>query len=287
MNHYPHHIGDYLKDTAHLDPLEDGIYRRMLDLYYTQEGPLDANLAALCRRLRLDSRKHGEVVQQLLSEFFQVNEAGTHWHHKRCDKEIAKYLEEADDLHAKRENEKERQRRHRERRKAVFEALREYGEVPKWDAPLDALEARLVTLQSQQSHGPVTRDSTCTATANQNQNQNQLNTLSGKPDPAPPEEPKSPRANYTPQSREVLEYLNQLAGKSYRPVKANLDLITARLKEGFSVDDLCAVVQRKTEEWQGKPDMEAYLRPATLFGAQKFAQYSGQLSQSNGVRVDA
>ena len=109
--------------------------------------------------------------------------------------------------------------------------------------------------------------------------------MSGKPDPDPPEKPERP--DYLPQSREVLEYLNQLAGKSYRPVKANLDLITARLKEGFSVDDLCAVVQRKTQEWQGKPDMEAYLRPATLFGAQKFAQYSGQLSQSGGVRVDA
>ena len=47
------------------------------------------------------------------------------------------------------------------------------------------------------------------------------------------------------------------------------------------------MVQRKTEEWQGKPDMEAYLRPATLFNASKFAQYSGQMGQSTGIRVDA
>lgn len=108
--------------------------------------------------------------------------------------------------------------------------------------------------------------------------------LSGKPDPDPPPKPEKP--DYSPQSREVLEYLNQIAGKAYRPVRANLDLITARLKEGFTVDDLCAVVQRKAEEWQGKPDMEAYLRPETLFNARKFAQYSGQLSQSSAIKVD-
>jgi uncharacterized phage protein (TIGR02220 family) len=257
MNHYPHHIGDYLKDTAHLDPLEDGIYRRMLDLYYTQEGPLDANLSALCRRLRLDSRKHGEVVQQVLSEFFQVNEAGTHWHHKRCDSEIAKYQAKAD---ANRRNGKAGGR------------PKQTDEKPKNNPDGFQDETQTITQKN--------------LNQNQNQNQNQLNTLSGRPDPDPPEEPKPQKPDYSPQSREVLEYLNQLAGKSYRPVKANLDLITARLKEGFSVDDLCAVVQRKTEEWQGKPDMDAYLRPETLFGARKFAQYSGQLSQS-GVRVDA
>lgn len=94
MNHYPHHIGDYLKDTAHLDPLEDGIYRRMLDLYYTQEGPLERDLVRLCRRLRLDEKKHGGIVKSLLDEFFDDTEAG--WAHYRCDTEIGKYREKSE-----------------------------------------------------------------------------------------------------------------------------------------------------------------------------------------------
>ena len=93
MNHYPHHIGDYLKDTAHLDPLEDGIYRRMIDLYYTQEGPLFLDMERLCRRLRLDIDKHGAVVKDLLNEFFRQTETG--WVQDRCEREIADYKDKA------------------------------------------------------------------------------------------------------------------------------------------------------------------------------------------------
>lgn len=96
MNHYPHHIGDYLKDTAHLDPLEDGIYRRMIDLYYTQEGALPNDIKSLCRRLRLDQGKHGEVLISLLNEFFILSEESDDWHHSRCDREIKTYQSKAD-----------------------------------------------------------------------------------------------------------------------------------------------------------------------------------------------
>ena len=40
MNYYERHIGDYLKDTAHLSLLEHGIYGRLLDIYYTREEPI-------------------------------------------------------------------------------------------------------------------------------------------------------------------------------------------------------------------------------------------------------
>ena len=40
VNYYPHHIGDYSKDTSHLTMLEDAAYRRMLDVYYATEKPL-------------------------------------------------------------------------------------------------------------------------------------------------------------------------------------------------------------------------------------------------------
>jgi uncharacterized protein YdaU (DUF1376 family) len=43
MHHYQHHIGDYRRDTMHLTLLEHGVYRQLIDLYYLQEKPLDAN----------------------------------------------------------------------------------------------------------------------------------------------------------------------------------------------------------------------------------------------------
>jgi uncharacterized phage protein (TIGR02220 family) len=90
--------------------------------------------------------------------------------------------------------------------------------------------------------------------------------MSGKPDDAA--------------SKEVLEYLNQATGKSYRAVDTNIKLIRAKLDSGASVDDCKAVIDAKVTEWLGNADMEKYLRPETLFGARKFEQYLGQLGDS-------
>lgn len=81
----------------------------------------------------------------------------------------------------------------------------------------------------------------------------------------------------------VLAYLNEKASRDYRPVNGNIGLITARLKEGASVEDCKAVIDRKVEQWKGG-DMDKFLRPATLFNATKFAQYQGETSPK--VKVD-
>lgn len=80
---------------------------------------------------------------------------------------------------------------------------------------------------------------------------------------------------------QVLEYLNEKAGRDYRPVKANLSLITARLKEGATVEECRAVVDAKVEEWSADTKMRGYLRPKTLFSATNFAQYAGELGTSD------
>lgn len=82
------------------------------------------------------------------------------------------------------------------------------------------------------------------------------------------------------QAGEVLDHLNAAAGKSYRKVETNLKLIRAKLESGVTVADCKAVIDVKVAEWGNKPEMEQYLRPETLFGARKFEQYLGQLSQS-------
>lgn len=75
---------------------------------------------------------------------------------------------------------------------------------------------------------------------------------------------------------QVLEFLNQKTGKHYRPLKANLDLIASRLAEGAQVSDCRGIIVRQARKWMGT-EQEMYLRPATLFNATKFAQYSGEI----------
>lgn len=80
----------------------------------------------------------------------------------------------------------------------------------------------------------------------------------------------------------ILDYLNTQAGKNYKPVKANLSLIAARLGEA-TPDECRAVIDAKVTEWQHDPKMCGYLRPETLFGAVKFAGYLGQLGSAGTV----
>lgn len=75
---------------------------------------------------------------------------------------------------------------------------------------------------------------------------------------------------------EIVDYLNQKTGKHFRKSIANTTrAINARIKEGFTVDDFKAVIDKKVIEW-GKDDrMKQYLRPQTLFGT-KFESYLNQ-----------
>lgn len=75
----------------------------------------------------------------------------------------------------------------------------------------------------------------------------------------------------------VIEYLNQRTGSKFRPVKSNLSLINARFNEGHSLDDVIAVIDRKCAEWSNDSKMRQYLRPSTLFNAEKFNTYVGQI----------
>jgi len=78
-------------------------------------------------------------------------------------------------------------------------------------------------------------------------------------------------------ARQVLDFLNDKTGRHYRPVKANLEMIAARLADGATEQELCQVVAKKCREWAGDEKMVIYLRPATLFNRTKFAQYQGEL----------
>ena len=88
MNYYERHIGDYLKDTAHLTLLEHGVYSRLLDVYYTRECAIpDAQVARL-----IGARTKDELaaMRAVLSEFF-VQEEGGDWVQMRCEREITRF----------------------------------------------------------------------------------------------------------------------------------------------------------------------------------------------------
>lgn len=76
---------------------------------------------------------------------------------------------------------------------------------------------------------------------------------------------------------QILDFLNTRSGKSFKPVDSNLKLIRARVKEGHSEHVILSVVERKIKEWEHDSKMAQYIRPATLFNAEKFNQYVGEL----------
>lgn len=80
---------------------------------------------------------------------------------------------------------------------------------------------------------------------------------------------------------EVLDYLNRKASKNYKPVKANLDLIKARINEGYTKEDMFTVIDNKCSSWLEDKKMNEYLRPATLFNATNLAQYTGEESRNS------
>jgi uncharacterized protein YdaU (DUF1376 family) len=89
MNYYEHHLGDYMRDTAHLSLLEDGAYRRLLDAYYTREKPLPPDLRDCCKLARASTKPERDAVAYVLREFFERRDDGHY--QKRADEEIAKF----------------------------------------------------------------------------------------------------------------------------------------------------------------------------------------------------
>lgn len=76
--------------------------------------------------------------------------------------------------------------------------------------------------------------------------------------------------------KEIVDYLNNLAGTNYRAsTKKTKDLIKARINEGFTLDDFKVVIEKKTREWINDNKFKVYLRPETLFGT-KFEGYLNQ-----------
>lgn len=83
--------------------------------------------------------------------------------------------------------------------------------------------------------------------------------------------------NYETPEIEILNLLNELAGKRFKPIKSNLAPIKARLKDGYTVQELKEIVQVKTLEWKNNEVMNAHLCPTTLFRPSNTDKYINQI----------
>jgi len=235
----PLFIGDYLSSTSRLTCEQHGAYL-LLIMDYWKNGPPpndDAVLAQICRM----SQDAWSNASSIIKGFFVISD--NRLNHNRIDIEL-----EAAKL-----------KKHAAKTKAEEAAKARWdGHIPK-HASSNATSNQQAMLGSCPSPSPLPLPSL------------KSKTLSSSDDIA------RKKLNGTFEiAKELLEFLNKKTGKGFRPVLANLEPISARLKEGFSPQDIKTVIARKCMEW-GKDDvMSKYLRPATLFNRSKFAQYNGE-----------
>lgn len=98
-------------------------------------------------------------------------------------------------------------------------------------------------------------------------------------EPQAPAQPKMPDP-----TEEVVNHLNHRLGTKYKPTtQATRKLIKARIKEGFTVEDMKLVIDKKATEWVNNPKMAQFLRPDILFGN----KFEGYLNTSQNTRLNA
>ena len=82
---------------------------------------------------------------------------------------------------------------------------------------------------------------------------------------------------------EIIDYLNEKTGRSFRNIDANKKLIKARWNDGYKLDDFKAVIDNMVANWSGKEfngtPAETYLQPKTLF-SNKFDSYLNQIPKT-------
>lgn len=72
---------------------------------------------------------------------------------------------------------------------------------------------------------------------------------------------------------DIIDYLNNKTNSNYKYTgKKMLELIKARLNEGFTLEDFKRVIDNKVNSWGNDDKMVKFLRPETLF-SNKFESY--------------
>ncbi len=110
----------------------------------------------------------------------------------------------------------------------------------------------------------------------------------GRPSKSPekPKEQKKPvetvKKKEPPPYQEIIDYLNEKAGKRFKVNDKTKAHINARVNDGYTLPDFRAVIEKKVAEWRGT-EMDKFLRPETLFGT----KFEGYLNQNETVKKRA
>lgn len=91
MNHYPHHIGDFAKDTLGFNQGAIGAYRLLMDAYYANEqAPAVDEVYVIGRAITPSERKN---VDRALTKFDLKD---GRYYHKRVEEELIAYRERSE-----------------------------------------------------------------------------------------------------------------------------------------------------------------------------------------------
>lgn len=74
--------------------------------------------------------------------------------------------------------------------------------------------------------------------------------------------------------KQVIDYLNESAGRGYHwDSRGTLQLFTAEWSHRYGMPQYKGVIDYLVLKWKEDSKMASYLRPATLFGPEKFPEY--------------
>lgn len=104
-------------------------------MYYTREGAIPDDQVA--RLIGARSRDEREALQAVLTEFFQRTADG--WVQTRCEREIERFKDGEPEREAKKANEDNRLKRHREERARLFKVLTDAGQHAPWNIGMNEL----------------------------------------------------------------------------------------------------------------------------------------------------
>ena len=77
--------------------------------------------------------------------------------------------------------------------------------------------------------------------------------------------------------KHIIEYLNEKGNGAYQwKAKGNQDLIKARFKDGYTIQDFELVIDYKCFEWLNDKKMNKFIQPSTLFNKKNFTNYIQQ-----------
>lgn len=91
---YKFNYRDYRDETFGLPDAEDLAYRRLIDLYYANEGRLPADKAVLERIVALEY----DCIEPVLKRFFR--RLPDRWAHERLDQDLARRKAQAEQARA-------------------------------------------------------------------------------------------------------------------------------------------------------------------------------------------